>query len=113
MKITQAQAKAKAKHPHQVTAAQDQGPLTEMEAPETAWSDLFVHFDLTNHVCQPSRPATDNLLDLLITERTQGIPYVNVDDQDKHFLGLSDHYPLFFKIDFEGLIDDSVEVSKA
>ena len=77
-----------------------------------AWSEMFVHFDLTNHVTEPSRPATENRLDLLITDRTQGVPYVEVDSKDEDFLGASDHYPLYFKIDVEYTTEETIRTRR-
>ena len=77
-----------------------------------AWSELFVHYDLTNHVTEPSRPATENRLDLLITDRTQGVPYVEVDSRDEDFLGLSDHYPLYFKIEVEYTTEETIRTKR-
>ena len=31
----------------------------DKESINMEWSELFAHFDLTNHVTEPSRPATD------------------------------------------------------
>ena len=84
----------------------------DKESINMEWSELFAHFDLTNHVTEPSRPATDNRLDLLITEKSQGVPYVKVDSKDEDFMGLSDHYPLYFKIDVEFATEETIRTKR-
>ena len=84
----------------------------DKETISMSWSELFTHFDLTNHVTEPSRPETDNRLDLLITEKSQAVPYIKVDSKDEDFLGISDHYPLYFKIEVEFTTEETIRTKR-
>ena len=84
----------------------------DKESISMAWSELFTHFNLTNHVTEPSRPETENRLDLLITEKCQGVPYVKVDRKDEDFMGISDHYPLYFKIEVEYTTEETIRTKR-
>jgi exonuclease III len=43
------------------------------------WGDFFQKYNLGQHVTEASRATSDNILDLVITPKTQDIPYLKVD----------------------------------
>ena len=61
------------------------------------WADFFVKYDLEQHVDEPSRATSKNTLDLLITLKTQEVPYLKLDQSIFH--NSFDHFPLLFKIE--------------
>jgi hypothetical protein len=61
------------------------------------WADFFVKYDLEQHVEEASRATNKNILDLLITPKTQEVPYLRVDQNMFH--NTFDHFPLLFKIE--------------
>ena len=40
------------------------------------------------------------------------VPYIKVDSKDEDFLGISDHYPLYFKIEVEFTTEETIRTKR-
>ena len=70
------------------------------------WGDFFQKYNLYQHVTEPSRATSYNILDLLITPKTQDIPYLKIDQMLFH--NTFDHFPVIFKIETTFITDETM-----
>ena len=77
------------------TAAFDDNKETKNQL----WAEFFRKYNLKQHIKEGSRSTSNNVLDLLITTKTQDAPYHRVSQTTFH--NSLDHYPILFKIETE------------
>ena len=61
------------------------------------WAAFFLKYNLIQHIKDPSRATSSNVLDLLISSRNQDVPFHKVPQNVFH--NTLDHFPVVFKIE--------------
>ena len=67
------------------------------ESINQAYANFFIKYNLIQHIKAPSRATSSNTLDLLISSRSQDVPFHRVPQNVFH--NTLDHFPVIFKIE--------------